>query len=284
MDALLVVNSNASGASAAEALARRLREPLGGAETWVTCDLDDLYEALAAADGRRVVLAGGDGTLHAAVNASLELPDLALVPLGRANNVARALGIPTDPVEAARLALRGDTRGVDVLRVERDGQTLYCLEAVSAGLQADARSRYHGRNSADLVAGARALLSAIHGYRPYLATPFVDGKPAHDGPAAQVFLSNLPYFGFGFRVDPWADPGDGLLEAIVLEADSRRELVSILAAARRGRHLERAGVSIVRGHEARLEGVVPLVGDGEVLGDGAVSARVEQGRLRLVAP
>jgi diacylglycerol kinase family enzyme len=284
MDALLVVNSNASGASAAEALARRLREPLPGAETWVTCDLDDLYEALAAAQGRRVVLAGGDGTLHAAVNAPLELPDLALIPLGRANNVARALGIPTDPVEAARLAARGDTRGVDVLRVERDGQALYCLEAVSAGLQADARSRYHSRNSADLVAGARALLSAIHGYRPYLATLFVDGRPAHDGPAAQVFLSNLPYFGFGFRVDPWADPGDGLLEAIVLEADSRRELVSILAAARRGRHLDRAGASIVRGHEARLEGVVPLVGDGEVLGDGAVSATVEQGRLRLVAP
>ena len=202
MDALLVVNTNASGASAAEDLARRLREPLGCAETWLTSDLDDLYAALAAADGRRVVLAGGDGTLHAAVNAPLALPDLALIPLGRANNVARALGVPTDPLEAVRLATRGATRAVDVLRVERDGQTLYCLEAVSAGLQADARSRYHGRNSADLVAGARALLSAIHGYRPYIATLFVDGKPAHDGPAAQVFLSNLPLLRLRLRGGP----------------------------------------------------------------------------------
>ena len=44
----------------------------------------------------------------------------------------------------------------------------------------------------------------------------VDGAPLFDGQAAQVFLSNLPYFGFGFHVDPVADPTDGRLEAIVL--------------------------------------------------------------------
>src|SRR3712207_7978819 len=56
--------------------------------------------------------------------------------------------------------------------------TRLCLEAVSAGLQADARSRYDAPNSADLVGGARALLAAIHGFRPYAAALFVDGAPA----------------------------------------------------------------------------------------------------------
>jgi diacylglycerol kinase (ATP) len=281
---LLVVNARASGTGRAESLARRLAAASGADETWVTGNVDDLHAVLAAAEGRRVVLAGGDGTLHAAINAPGPLPELGLVALGRANNVARALGLPTDPVAAAALAGRGRARPLDVLAVELDGRALYCLEAVSAGLQADARTRYDGTNSGDLVAGARALLAAIHGYRPYVASVFVDGRRAHEGPTAQVFLSNLPYFGFGFRVDPVADPGDGLLEAIVLEAGSRRELLSLLAAARGGRHLDRAGATLVRGREARLEGFVPLAGDGEPLGDGAVSARVQQGRLRLVAP
>ena len=53
----------------------------------------------------------------------------------------------------------------------------------------------------------------------------VDGAPLFAGPAAQVFLSNLPFFGFGFHVDPFADPSDGILEAIVLESATRRGIV-----------------------------------------------------------
>ena len=49
--------------------------------------------------------------------------------------------------------------------------------------------------------------------------------------AAQLFLSNLPYFGFGFEVDPGADPADGRFEAIVFEARSRRRLLRLLLAA-----------------------------------------------------
>jgi diacylglycerol kinase (ATP) len=68
------------------------------AEALVTGSKDELWSVLrsAAAAGRRVVLVGGDGTVHAAANAPLSrLPELALVPTGRANNVARALGVPT---------------------------------------------------------------------------------------------------------------------------------------------------------------------------------------------
>jgi Diacylglycerol kinase catalytic domain len=53
-------------------------------------------------DGRRVVLAGGDGTLHAAANVAPPGSEMALIPAGRANNVARSLGIPLEP-DAARV-------------------------------------------------------------------------------------------------------------------------------------------------------------------------------------
>ena len=56
-----------------------------------------------------VVTLGGDGTIHETVNgmldgpprAAAELPLLAPVPGGSANVIARALGLPTNPVEAA---------------------------------------------------------------------------------------------------------------------------------------------------------------------------------------
>jgi diacylglycerol kinase (ATP) len=283
MDVRLVINATASGTKAPEGLTGALRDAGARVDTRVTHDLAELAAALAP-DGRRVVLAGGDGTLHAAVNARDDLPDLAILPLGRANNIARALGIPDRLADAGRVAVQERARPLDVLRVTDAHGTRLCLEAVSVGLQADARARYDAPNSADLLAGARALLAAVHGFRPYAAALFVDGEATHPGPAAQIFLSNLPFFGFGFRVDPLADPADGLLEAIVLEAGTRREVLSLLGAVRRGRHLERAGATIVRGHEARIDGAPPLAGDGEPLGRGGVSVSVEQGRLRLAAP
>jgi diacylglycerol kinase (ATP) len=99
-----------------------------------------------------------------------------------------------------------------------------------------------------------------------------------------VFLSNLPYFGFGFHVDPRARPRDGLLEAIVLEAESRIDVARLMWSVYRGRHLGRRGVRFARVHDAVLSGCVPLAGDGTPLGSGSATVAVEQGRVRVAAP
>ncbi len=67
------------------------------------------------ADFSALVAAGGDGTVRevAEVAARLELP-LGILPLGTSNSVARELGIPLDPVEAARTVAAGRERTVDM--------------------------------------------------------------------------------------------------------------------------------------------------------------------------
>ena len=131
----------------------------------------------------------------------------------------------------------------------------------------------------------RALATELREFRRQRPVGMcVDGGPCVDAPAAQVFLANLPFFGFGFRVDPIADPRDGLLEAIVLEAASRRGVVRLLAAAREGRHLDRPGVSWRRGVRAGLDRPLPLVADAQPLGVTTATVTVAAGHLRLVAP
>ena len=99
-----------------------------------------------------------------------------------------------------------------------------------------------------------------------------------------MFLSNLPLFGFGFRVDPMADPADGRLEAIVLDARTRRDVVRLLAAAREGTHLERDGVRWSRATRVQVESPLPLVADAQPLGVTTATVTVAAGRLRLIAP
>jgi diacylglycerol kinase (ATP) len=288
---LIAVNGRASGIADPEGTGRELvavLEELGdAADALVTSSEGELWDVLrsAAAAGRRVVLVGGDGTMHAAANAPLKrLPELALVPAGRANNVARAMGIPTTRVDALRVAAGMPARPLDALRVVTPDRSLYAVEAVSGGFQAEARAAYDADNSADLRQGLRALLSALRRFRPYSAALRVDDSVLRSESAAQVFLSNLPYFGFGFQVDPGADPSDGRLEAILFEARGTRRLLRLLAATRRGRHLGKRGVLRVPATRAELNEPLPLVADAVPLGTTTATVSVEPARLRVASP
>ena len=284
------MNGRASGIEdpqrTAEELVAVLEELGANADSAVTRTEQQLWDALALAErsGRRVVLVGGDGTLHAAANAPLaRLPELALVPAGRANNIARALGIPTERVNALAVAASAPARPMDALRVATPDRFIYALEAVSAGFQAEARADYRADNSADLRQGVLALVRAIRRYRPYSVSVRVDGEAISSSSAAQLFLSNLPFFGFGFEVAPGADPADGRLQAILLEARGRTRLLRLLAAARRGRHIGRRGVTRIHAARVKLSEPLPLVADAVPLGRTTATVSVEPGRLRVAA-
>lgn len=285
----LVVNARASGANGSgEVVARAtsaLRDAGARVRSLLTGDEEELAAAVRGADGRRLVLVGGDGTVHALANLDLPAPPpAALLPAGRANNIARALGIPVDWTAAAELAVRGHPVAVDALEVVTPERRLFAVEGVSGGFHAAARHRYRGENSADLAAGVRALVSELAAFRTHRVRLRADAERVFDGPAAQVFLSNLPLFGFGFEVDPMADPSDGRLEAIVLQAATRRGVVRLLSAARRGTHLDRQGVTWSRASRVQVEVPMPLVADAQPLGVTTAAVTVAAGRLRLVAP
>jgi diacylglycerol kinase family enzyme len=285
----LVVNANASGAGgAADVVARAthaLRAAGADVRARLTADEHELAEAVRDAGGRRLVLVGGDGTVHALANLDLpELPPAALLPAGRANNIARALGIPVDWRAAASVAVHGRPAPVDALRVVTPERSVFAVEGVSAGFHAAARHRYDGTNSADLAAGVRALGAQLRAFRPFAMALEVDGAQFVDRLAAQAFVSNLPYFGFGFHVDPVADPSDGRAEVIVLDAWSRRDVVRVLGAARAGRHLDRPGTTWRRSGEVVLASPLPLVADAEPLGVTTATVSVAPSRLHLVAP
>ena len=286
--ALVIVNANASGTRRArlllDAVDRTAREAGVRAPVRVTRSTRELEGALLDAGDRRVVLVGGDGSLQTAVNLAGTRPELALLPAGRANNIAHGIGIPLEPVAAAQVALHAPGRPVDLLRVETATGVLRCIEGLSAGFQAAARANYGAANSGDVGAGVRALLRGMREFRPWEAQVEVDNRVVLSGPVAQIFVSNLPRFGFGFRVNPVADPADGQLEAITAAAGSRRELARLLARAYRGEHLGRPGVALHAGRRVVVRGDLPLAGDSVPLGTGQAVVSVEAGAMRLAAP
>lgn len=287
----MAVNGRASGIRdpdrTADELAAVLEELGPEVESVVTRSESELWDVLrfGATFGWRIVLVGGDGTLHAAANAPLsQLPELALVPAGRANNIARALGIPTGKSGALRVAAGPTALPLDALRVATPDRFIYALEGVSAGFQAEARADYQADNSADLKQGIKALVRAIRRYRPYSASLRVGGRKLRSSSAAQLFFSNLAFFGFGFEVAPGADPTDGRFDAIMLEARGRTRLLRLLAAARKGRHIGRHGVTREPTTRVELTKPLPVVADAVPLGTTTATVTIEPARLRVAAP
>ena len=285
--AIVAVNARASGLGDPEFVLDAILAATGdtGVDVRgvVTDGEDDLREAIDAAEGGRLILAGGDGSVHFALNQAEGPIEIGLVPMGRANNIARSLGLPRDVPRAARVAVTGAARPVDVLRVETPERSLVGIEGVSAGLHAAARMRYDAPDSSHLLEGVSAFAGALASYEPWPLKLELDGHLAYEGDAAGVFLSNFPLFAYGFKIDPLADIADGRLAAVVLEAESRHRIARLVLSAYRGTLRARRDVKVAPAHEAVLTTPVPMVCDSEVLGTTTASVRVEQGLLKIAA-
>jgi diacylglycerol kinase family enzyme len=284
----VVVNESASGAESRrrlDAALAGLRSDGADVEVVHTSTLAELAAVHAAARGRRLVLAGGDGTVHAAANLDGEPRDIALIPAGRANNVARSLGIPLDCRRAAELALHGDVRPIDLIEARAGDRRRLVVEGVSVGFLAQARVRYHGRNSADLLAGLRAGAAALARFHP-MAVRVTGPDGVELLHVSQLIVANLPLYEFGLRVAPHAIPTDATLDLVAIDAPSRHAVLRMLVDLRRGTHLCRSDVHAWRAPRVMIEtnGSSPVVADSVDLGTGPVVLSALPAALRVVRP
>jgi diacylglycerol kinase (ATP) len=285
---LLVANANASGVSrkreTVDRAAALLRGFGAGVEMRWTSSPRELDE-LVSEEERRVVLIGGDGTLHAVANIHGHTPEVALLPRGRANNIARALGVPADLRWAAKLAVQGIAHPIDGIAVESPEISMTALEGVSVGFHAQARARYRGVNSADTAAGVAAAVDAFAHFAPVSMTLELDGVPGVRR-LGQLFVVNFPFFGPRLSVAPGADPGDGVLEVVEVDAGRRSSLAVELARLRRGTHLGHEGIRIRNAERIRIAtaGGSPIVADTAVLSAGSVELTVRPNTISVVGP
>ena len=288
---LLLASARAGSADAeAVAAARTALDEAGACESVETATPEELDAALSRAGRRRVVVAGGDGSLHLVVSrlralGELDRADLALVPLGTGNDLARALGIPLDPAEAARLAVTGTPRPLDLV-VDSDGGV--AVNAVHLGVGAEAAQKA-ARLKPRLGPLAYPLGAVAAGFRAtgtHLRVE-VDGELVSDRRTLMVGIANGPGIGGGHPLHPEAVPDDGLLDVMVSTAVRPFERVAFGAALQAGEHLRSPHVRSARGREVVVSGgPVEVNADGE-LGDactGRRTWRVEPGAWRLVRP
>lgn len=231
-----------------------------------------------------VLVGGGDGTLNAAVQGLVgtELP-LGVLPLGTANNLARTLGIPPDPAQAAAIVAAGHRRRIDLGLVN----DRYFFTTASLGLSVhitEELSSDHKRRWGVVAYGLAAL-------RVLARTPRFHAEIAWDeevrrGRTVQIVVGNGRYYGSALAVAEDAAIDDARLDLYSLEVRRWWELVGLLPALRHGRHGRKDRVRALRAtaFEVRTRTPRDIDVDGEIGARTPARFRVVPGAIEVFAP
>lgn len=216
---------------------RRLAEDGWEPPMWLSTTVDDPGRSMAKraleAGVDLVMVAGGDGTVRVVCGAlANSAATVAIVPSGTGNLLAGNMKIPFDAERALDVALRGDTKSIDILEVRVPGREVDHA-AVMCGVGADAAvlndTNEELKNQIGVAAYVIAGLSHAKA-RPFHATVTVDDDEPLVRQASLVMVGNVSDLQAGLTLMPAASASDGVLDVLIASPRNQVELTQLVSA------------------------------------------------------
>lgn len=248
-------------------------------------DTSRVLRELVDASVERIVVAGGDGMVHLAVNAlSGSGSSLGLVPVGSGNDFARGVGIPID-IEAASAIAIGSAHPLDLLATEGDG----CSASVAtAGFSVSVNRRGNDLSLGPVPESQRytiATLLELPRLKPVSVQLRLDDHEPVEIEVTFLAVANTRFFGGGMEICPPADPTDGMLDIITVGPIGRLELLRFFPKVFKGAHMDHPAVDHHRAQSVELAGDgVAVWADGEPLAVTPTRIGVASAALSLAYP
>jgi len=239
-------------------------------ESHAVGDLEKRIGEYARGNPGPIIVAGGDGSVHEAVNGILSSGSrvpLGLVPIGTGNDFAKACMIPLDWKTATlqlanRMADGAPARPVDAGRMNDR------YFANGAGIGFDAKVNRIARRYRWPIGDLVYLLAVLEGLWDGVITPAVTmrfGDETFNGRVTLANVSNGAWVGGMFYIAPMAENDDGRFDLVYATAVTRRRVLALLPKLIRGTHINAAEVHCreVLDFELVADAPVPSHLDGE---------------------
>lgn len=211
----------------------------------------------------RVIVAGGDGSVHCAANGVVGTQTaLGILPVGTNNEIATIVGLPADIGQAAKILTQGHIHRFDVGQVDN---FIFC-SVLGMGLDTpllqrlNATTMRHSRLFYSWV-GLRTLLS----YTPNQVS--IDSDDLHfNGPVLFVAVANMRSYTGKLRITPTARVDDGLLDICILPAMRWWRAISTYRHILHGTHGQLPEIILAKATSVQIRSaqLLPLTLDGEL--------------------
>jgi YegS/Rv2252/BmrU family lipid kinase len=292
-----MTNHGRSGQRASDL--RPLIEELGGAD-WAGTEYPGhaIEIAAQAADKghTHIVVLGGDGTIHEAINGLMRAPverrpSLGIVPMGSGNDFAGGLNLSPNPAQAIQRAMRGSLRPIDVAEIkDESGRVAYFNN--SCGLGFDAAANIRTRKLTYLHGFAMYLTAVLQTILFNFEAPMMkvqDDSGTVEQPITMLTIGNGNRQGGGFRTTPEARPDDGLLDFVYIHRVSQLRMLYMLIRVMQVAHTREPDVTLKTTKRLVIDAdrAIPIHTDGELFAPYEANIRhveitVVPGAVRLV--
>lgn len=232
-----------------------------------------------------VIVGGGDGTIHQTLSSLLkaDLP-VGILPLGTANDLARTLHLPFDPIEACNVILQGHSQRIDVGLVNDRP----FLNVASIGLSGELTRRMSrgAKTRFGVLAYVWAALGALLRARPFTAE-IVSEKETVRSRTWQIAIGNGRSYGGGLTVHASARIDDGLLDLYSVEITRSWQFLLLIPALWRG---TLDPIHTVRTRHGTQFSIRPIsrprtiTADGEIIGQTPAEFRLMPKALSVFVP
>ena len=297
---LLVIFNPTAGNRAQRRLAEwlaaleRLGAPVSLSETKAPRHAEALARAADPALVDAVVAAGGDGTINEVVNglAQSSLP-LGILPLGTANVLAGEIGLPSRPLDVARVLAFAPARPVWPGEAWAEGANMAgrrFLIMAGIGFDADVVEALDlplKRRLARLGLGKLAYVTSIMGrlrdYRPCSYRAELDGVAVE---GASLVAAKAHFYGGRFVLAPTARLDDPAFQVVLFGRGGRGAALGYMAAMAAGMLRRCPSVRIVAARQVRLSeppGAAVQI-DGDIHVRLPVTLRIAPTPLQLIQP
>lgn len=177
-----------------------------------------------------VVIAGGDGSIHQAVNGLMKIPTqkrplLGILPVGTANDLASALKLPKSIPEACKVIAQGSMFEMDLGMVNER----YFVNVFSAGLLTDVSPKVDVRikNRLGQLAYYLKGIETLPSFRPFHVEFEIEGKKYSEDAFLMLAVNGLSVGGFKQLV-PRASLSDGKLDFLLIRQSGWPETMKML--------------------------------------------------------
>jgi len=230
-----------------------------------------------------VVAFGGDGTVGDVARGIIGTgATLGILPGGTGNDYARNLGLRLDLKEATATVLAGVVAKVDY-------GTLNGTPFINnAGAGFDARVMQVMNTSIRFATGKMAFNLAIAKtlpfYKAFNLTLEIDDAPPITERAMMVSILNGRMYGGGMLAAPTAEVDDGYLDAMVVKAVSKPQLIAVAMAVQNGNHVGNSAVTMHRFKRMKITTTPtgPLNIDGDIRGLTPADIQVQPRGLKVL--
>ena len=285
----LIVNPQAGGGRAGRQLAsvQAALDARGLAhQVKPTRSLDHARElGLAAGVGGGLVVAfDGDGLIGAVAHALAQADGvLGVLPGGRGNDFARALGIPLKASAACEVLRSGQVREVDLGQV---GSSTF-IGIASCGFDSEANRL---ANETRLVRGnlvyVYGALRALISWRPARFEVTLDTGEHRTLTGYTVAAANSKAYGGGMMMAPQASLQDGLLDVVLVGDVAKPRFLRLLPTVFKGAHVNQPNVHVLRAREIEVSADRPftMYADGDPIAELPATVRALPRAVRVMMP